>query len=91
MNRILLAALLIALPAGAPQAEAPTAKVLRVVPSADLTQLDPRFASIVIADRIAIARNCYQAAIALRRSAISGDARVAEFQSTTGSSSRLRP
>ena len=47
MKRWILAAWLLTVPAGAALAQAPL-KVLRVAPSADLTQLDPVFASIVI-------------------------------------------
>src|SRR4051812_10382874 len=47
MKRWLLSVWLLAVPAGTALAQAP-AKVLRVAPSADLTQLDPVFASIVI-------------------------------------------
>ena len=45
---MLLAAGLLALPAGRAGAQTAPASVLRVAPSADLTQLDPVFASIVI-------------------------------------------
>src|SRR3954471_15953347 len=47
MRKWLVAASLLALPAGTVLAQSP-AKVLRIAPSADLTQLDPVFASIVI-------------------------------------------
>ena len=45
---IVVAASLCLLPSGAAFAQPAPAKVLRVIPSADLTQLDPTFASIVI-------------------------------------------
>ena len=46
--RLVLAAGLLAWLTGLTAAQTPPAKVLRVVPSADLTQLDPTFASVVI-------------------------------------------
>ena len=48
MRLISLVGCLLAALTGSAVAQTPPAKVLRVVPSADLTQLDPTFASIVI-------------------------------------------